>query len=110
LVVDAFWALWMPGLLAAIYSFHYMSNAQKALRTAAHYLFFSLLVASMALVVTAANMITFMLAWEIMSLSSFFLVVYNYEAEKTARPVTSILSFPRWAPCSYWRLSGSFMP
>jgi hydrogenase-4 component B len=32
-------------LLAAIYSFHYMSNAQKALRTAAHYLFFSLLVA-----------------------------------------------------------------
>ncbi|WP_373498194.1 proton-conducting transporter membrane subunit [Desulfococcus sp.] len=33
----------------------------------------------MALVVTANNMITFMLFWEIMSLSSFFLVIYDYE-------------------------------
>jgi len=49
---------------------------------ASHYLFFSLLVASMALVVTAANMITFMLCWEIMSLSSFFLVVYRYESDE----------------------------
>jgi hydrogenase-4 component B len=72
-------------LMAAIYSFHYMSNAQKALRTAAHYLFFSLLVAAMALVVTAANLITFILAWEIMSLSSFFLVVYNYEADENRK-------------------------
>lgn len=72
-------------LLAAIYSFHYMSNAQKAMRTAAHYLFFSLLVAAMALVVTAANLITFILAWEIMSLSSFFLVIYNYEAAENRK-------------------------
>ncbi|MBL0712470.1 MAG: hydrogenase [Desulfosarcina sp.] len=68
-------------LLAAIYSFQYMEDAGKSLRVAGHYLFFSLLVISMALVVTAANMITFMLCWEIMSLSSFFLVVYNYESE-----------------------------
>ena len=43
-----------------------------------NYLFFSLLVISMALVVTAGNMIAFLLSWEVMSLSSFFLVVYNY--------------------------------
>lgn len=66
-------------LMAAIYSFHYMDNAEKALRTAGNYLFFSLLVISMALVVTADNMITFMLSWEIMSLSSFFLVIYDYQ-------------------------------
>jgi hypothetical protein len=46
--------------------------------------------------------ITFMLAWEIMSLSSFFLVIYDYESAKTAGPDTSILCFPRSAPCLSW--------
>ncbi len=72
-------------LIAALYSFHYMRNAQKALRTAVHYLFFSLLVMAMSLVVTASNLITFILAWEIMSLSSFFLVAYNYEAAENRK-------------------------
>jgi len=71
-------AIYFVSLLAAIYSFHYLNAPDKALRTAMSYLFFSLLIASMALVVTAANMITFMLAWEIMSLSSFFLVIYDH--------------------------------
>ena len=57
-----------------------MDKPQKGFRTAGNYLFFSLLTISMALVVAANNLITFMLAWEIMSLSSFFLVVYDYEA------------------------------
>ena len=79
--LSAFFLLAIFGvcLLAAIYSFHYMNNAEKALRTATNYFFFSLLVASMALVVTADNMITFMLSWEIMSLSSFFLVIYDHQ-------------------------------
>jgi hydrogenase-4 component B len=65
-------------MLAAIYSFHYMHEEEKPRATAVNYLFFSLLTASMALVVTAANTITFMLLWETMSLSSFFLVIYNH--------------------------------
>jgi hydrogenase-4 component B len=73
-------AIFAVSLLAALYSFHYMDKAQDSLRTAAHYLFFGLLVASMALVVTANNLVTFILSWELMSLSSFFLVVYHYEA------------------------------
>ena len=73
-------AIFAVSMLAALYSYHYMDNHDKALRTAASYLFFSLLVVSMALVVTAANLITFMLTWEIMSLSSFFLVIFNYES------------------------------
>ena len=72
-------AIFAVCLLAAIYSFHYMDKPSEALRTAANYLFFSLLAVSMALVVVADNMITFMLCWELMSLSSFFLVIYNYE-------------------------------
>jgi hydrogenase-4 component B len=39
----------------------------------------------MALVVTAANMITFMLSWEIMSLSSFFLVIYDHESPENRK-------------------------
>lgn len=72
-------AIFAVCLLAAIYSFHYLDDAAKALRTATGYFFFSLLAASMALVVAADNMITFLLAWEIMSLSSFFLVVYDHQ-------------------------------
>ena len=73
-------AIFAVSLLAAIYSFHYLTIPKRALRSAVNYLFFSLLIASMALVVTAANMIAFMLSWEIMSLSSFFLVIYDHES------------------------------
>jgi hydrogenase-4 component B len=73
-------AIHMVCLLAAVYSYHYLDQPQKALRTAGNYFFFSLLTICMALVVSADNMITFMLSWEVMSLSSFFLVVHNYEA------------------------------
>jgi hydrogenase-4 component B len=78
-------AIYAVCLLAAIYSYHYLDNPKKAFRTAANYFFFSLLTASMALVVAAGNLIAFMLSWEIMSLSSFFLVVYNYEAEENRK-------------------------
>ena len=70
--------IYVVSLLAAIYSFHYLNHAEKTLGAATNYLFFSLLIASMALVVTATNMIAFMLSWEIMSLSSFFLVIYDH--------------------------------
>jgi hydrogenase-4 component B len=71
--------------LAALYSFHYMDDAAKPGRTAAHYLFFSLLVIAMALVVVADNMVAFLIAWEFMTLSSFFLVIYDYEQENNRK-------------------------
>ncbi len=78
-------AIFAVSMLAAIYSFHYMDNSKKQLKTTTSYLFFSLLVTSMALVITADNMIAFMLTWEIMSLSSFFLVIYNHESPENRR-------------------------
>jgi len=78
-------AIYAVSLLATIYSFHYLNNVDKALRSAANYLFFSLLIVSMALVVTATNMISFMLSWEIMSLSSFFLVIYDHESAENRK-------------------------
>ncbi|MCF8067518.1 MAG: hydrogenase [Desulfobacterales bacterium] len=78
-------AIFAVSLLASIFSFHYMSKPEKSLRTAVNYLFFSLLIASMALVVTASNILAFMLSWEIMSLSSFFLVIYDYQSPENRR-------------------------
>jgi len=78
-------AIYAVSLLATIYSFHYLNKPEKTLRVAANYLFFSLLIISMALVVTAANMIAFMLSWEIMSLSSFFLVIYDHESAENRK-------------------------
>ncbi len=69
--------------LALLYSFHYLENREKKIRVGANYFFFAVLVVAMVLVVMAADMITFLLAWEIMSLASFFLVIYDYQKKAT---------------------------
>ncbi|MGD9016485.1 MAG: proton-conducting transporter membrane subunit [Desulfobacterales bacterium] len=78
-------AIYAISLLAALYSFHYLNNPEKSLATAANTLFFSLLIVSMALVVTADNILAFMLSWECMSLSSFFLVIYDHQSSENRR-------------------------
>lgn len=77
--------IFIVSFLATLYSYHYMSSSKKSLKIAVNYLFYSMLIASMALVVAADNMITFMLSWELMSLSSFFLVIYNYEEKENRK-------------------------
>ncbi len=72
-------------MMAAIYSFHYMEHEEGGIKTGVNYFFFSILIASMALVVTAANILTFMISWEIMSLSSFFLVIYSHESAENRK-------------------------
>ena len=71
--------------VATLYSFHYMDDAEHKTKTAVNYFFFAILNVSMALVTVANNIITFALAWEIMSLSSFFLVVYKYNAAENRK-------------------------
>ncbi len=78
-------AIYAICLLAALYSFHYLDKPEKSLRAAVNTLFFSLLIVSMAIVVTADNILTFMLAWECMSLSSFFLVIYDHQSAENRR-------------------------
>jgi hydrogenase-4 component B len=72
-------AIFAVSALAALYSFHSMDNPKTAGRTAVHYFFFCVLVNAMALVVVADGMIAFLVSWELMTLSSFFLVIYDYE-------------------------------
>ena len=69
--------------LAALYNFHYMDKAADSGRVATNYLFLTLLMISMALVATADNILSFAVSWEFMSLSSFFLVMYDYQKQET---------------------------
>lgn len=71
--------------LAVLYSYNYMNKAEQKGRLAVNYFSFNLLLISMALVATADNIISFALVWEIMSLSSFFLVLHEYQKEDTRR-------------------------
>lgn len=83
--IAAFFLMLILGVsgFAVIYSFHYLNKPAEAVVTAINYLFFSLLIIAMTMVVCADNMITFAVAWELMSLSSFFLVMYKYQEERT---------------------------
>ncbi len=71
--------------IAVLYSFHYMDKSEQSLKTAINYFFSAILFVSMALLTTANNIITFALFWEIMSLSSYFLVVYDFRNEETRK-------------------------
>jgi formate hydrogenlyase subunit 3/multisubunit Na+/H+ antiporter MnhD subunit len=63
--------------VAALYGHTYMSAYYGKDRWVSHWFFFNLLIGSMALVVVAANAVLFLIAWELMSLSSFFLVMHE---------------------------------
>ncbi|MBV5316492.1 MAG: hydrogenase, partial [Desulfobulbaceae bacterium] len=79
--------------LIALYGYHYLEKPEESWRTAVSAFFFSLLLLAMILVTIAVNMLTFGLAWELMSLSSYFLVLYNYEQEETQRAGALYLLF-----------------
>ena len=66
--------------LAAVYGIGYLRDSKKPSGPA--WFYFNVLVASMTLVLLARNGILFLIAWETMALSSFFLVVF--EDEKAA--------------------------
>ncbi len=61
-------------LLAAFYSVSYMSPELIKKKTGAHWFLFNTLVASMIMVLIARNGLLFLISWEIMSLTPFFLV------------------------------------
>jgi len=63
--------LFVVGLAGALYGAEYMGKEKPGL----HWAWYNLLLLSMSLVVTAANGLLFLFAWECMSLASFFLVI-----------------------------------
>ncbi len=76
--------IFLIGLAGAVYGQEYMAGDKRRL-PGLHWLFYNLLVLSMALVVTAANGLLFLFAWECMSLASFFLVIGEHEDAAVGR-------------------------
>ncbi len=72
--------------LTSIYSIGYVkSYIQKGIKTSAFYFFLFLLIVSMILLVIIQNAIAFLILWELMSLSSFFLVTFENEKDEVVR-------------------------
>lgn len=90
LQIDALSAFFLFTILilsavAAIYGNTYLWEYRKRKNLGASWLFFNILVASMVLVVISHNGMLFLMAWEIMSLASFFLVTFEDENENVRR-------------------------
>ena len=72
--------LFVLSLLGALYATEYLRHGRNG---GTQWFFYNLLVASMALVAGASNGLLFLLAWEVMSLSSFFLVLFKHEEQES---------------------------
>lgn len=71
--------------VTAAYGMEYMSHYRDKRNIGIQSFFFNLLVASMVTVVIARNNIMFLIAWETMSLASYFLVTFDDEREEVRR-------------------------
>ncbi|NLF33069.1 MAG: oxidoreductase, partial [Planctomycetes bacterium] len=65
--------------LAAVYGAAYLKHESARRNLGAAWCFYNLLLASMLLVVAARNGVLFLVAWELMSLASFFLVMFDHQ-------------------------------
>lgn len=69
--------------VCALFGGGYLAHMRGTRGLGSQWLFYGLLTASMALVVLARNAVLFLMAWEIMSLSSWLLVTFESEREET---------------------------
>ncbi len=76
--------IFFVGLIGAIYGAEYMETSPSRF-PGQHWFSYNLLIISMSLVVTAANGLLFLFAWECMSLSSFLLVTADHEQQEVRR-------------------------
>lgn len=80
-------------LLSVIYSNGYLKPYLESKNMNSHLVFIPMLIASMLLVVTCQNALGFLICWEIMSLSSFFLVIFESEKKDVLKAGIKYLVF-----------------
>ncbi|MDD5408853.1 MAG: proton-conducting transporter membrane subunit [Candidatus Omnitrophica bacterium] len=68
---------------SAVYSFGYLKGGYSPAKITLAWFLFFIFVLSMAFVVTVSNVLVFLVFWEIMSLVSYFLVVFDTGHEKS---------------------------
>lgn len=78
-VVSAFFVLPVV-LIGSLSALHFAAvSRHEKLDVGSAWFFFNLLVASMLLLLCSANAVMFLMAWEIMSVAAFFLIIYRDE-------------------------------
>ncbi|MGN1125317.1 MAG: proton-conducting transporter membrane subunit [Candidatus Gastranaerophilaceae bacterium] len=81
-------------LASVIFSKGYLAQYLKLGKNInSHLIFLTMLIASMLLVVTCQNVFVFLICWEIMSLSSFFLVIFENEEKNVLKVGIKYLVF-----------------
>ena len=93
LTMDSLSAFFILGLsiltfCVSIYSMGYMKHYGDKRNVALFNFFYSTFIISMYLVFTASSAITFFMTWEMMSVLSYFLVVFEHEKEEAGRAGT----------------------
>jgi hydrogenase-4 component B len=85
--LSAFFALTISGLSAAssVYGFEYLHPYEGKRATGMSWFFFNALTASMIVLCLARNVLLFLVGWESMALTSFFLVAFESEREDARR-------------------------
>ena len=85
--ISAFF-LFMIGMVSfavSLYSIGYSKKYQEAKRMPAFGFLFNVFVISMIFVVSSNNGFFFLMFWELMSLASFFLVIYDHDKEENIK-------------------------
>lgn len=73
------------GLLCSVYGLSYAKHYYTKYNLGVLGFFYNLFLASMILVVSASNILSFLIVWEIMSLASYFLVIYEHREEENIK-------------------------
>ncbi len=73
----------LVSLPSAVYSLGYLKGEYSLKKKTLNWFLLSLFTLSMALVVSVGNAFVFLIAWEIMSLASYFLVIFDTTHEKS---------------------------
>jgi hydrogenase-4 component B len=86
----AFFVLLISGiaLFCSIYALGYVNHFYQKYNLGVLGFFYNAFIASMILVVTAQHALFFLIVWEIMSLTSYFLVIYERHEEKNIKAGT----------------------
>ncbi len=75
-------------LPSAVYSIGYLKGEGSQFKIILAWVLFLLFILSMVFVVTVSNILIFLVAWEVMSLVSYFLVVFDTKHEKSIQAGT----------------------
>ena len=75
-------ALSLLAACVAIYSVGYLRHGAASRRPSLFCCFLNLMLLSLTLVFTASNVVFFLVAWELMVVSSYFLVITDHESEE----------------------------